>query len=83
MVPRMGQNYTCLFLGFAEQSLVENCTGTIAHLVRLYIDASCSHEELKQFINFTNTFHHALKFTWTISDTSLPFLDLSISISGN
>eukprot|EP00061_Rhincodon_typus_P016453 g44680.t1 len=37
--------------------------------------------ELGQFINFTNTFYHALKFTWAISDTSLPFLDLSISIS--
>eukprot|EP00061_Rhincodon_typus_P006091 g26354.t1 len=40
-------------------------------------------EELEQFINFANTYHHDLKFTWTISDTSLPFLDLSISISGN
>eukprot|EP00061_Rhincodon_typus_P008071 g30348.t1 len=37
--------------------------------------------ELEQFINFTNTFHRALKFTWAISDTSLPFLDFSISIS--
>eukprot|EP00061_Rhincodon_typus_P006831 g27875.t1 len=37
----------------------------------------------EQFINFANTFHHAFKFTWTISDTSLPFLDLSVSISSN
>eukprot|EP00061_Rhincodon_typus_P003427 g20062.t1 len=58
------------------------------HLFLLYIDdcigaASCSHEELKQFINFTNTSHPNLKFTWTISDTSLSFLDLSVSISGD
>eukprot|EP00061_Rhincodon_typus_P001841 g15931.t1 len=60
------------------------------HLFLRYVDdcigaASCCHEELEQFINFTNTFHPNLKFTCTISDTSLSFLDLSlsISISGN
>eukprot|EP00061_Rhincodon_typus_P005888 g25951.t1 len=42
-----------------------------------------SHKELEQFINFTNTFHPNLKFTWTISNTSLSFLDPSISISGD
>eukprot|EP00061_Rhincodon_typus_P002627 g18053.t1 len=39
--------------------------------------------ELEQFINFANTFHPNLKFTWTIPDTSLPFLDLYVSITGN
>eukprot|EP00061_Rhincodon_typus_P013307 g39600.t1 len=39
--------------------------------------------ELEQFITFTNTFHPNLKFTWTISDSSFPFLDLSVSMSGN
>eukprot|EP00061_Rhincodon_typus_P008098 g30411.t1 len=67
-----------------EHSLFDNYTGTIPHLFLCYIidcigAASCSHEELEQFINCANTFHHALKFTWTISDTSFPFLDLSIS----
>eukprot|EP00061_Rhincodon_typus_P007513 g29278.t1 len=67
---------TCLFLCY---------TGTIPHLFLRYNDdcigaASCSHKELKQFINFVNTFHPVLKF---ISDTSLPFLDLSISIFRN
>eukprot|EP00061_Rhincodon_typus_P003926 g21317.t1 len=40
-------------------------------------------EELEWFTNFTNTFHPNLKFTWTFSDTSISFLDLSISISGD
>eukprot|EP00061_Rhincodon_typus_P003693 g20735.t1 len=48
----------------------------------MVIDALCSHKELEQFMNFTNTFHLNLKFTWTVSDTSLSFLDLSVSISG-
>eukprot|EP00061_Rhincodon_typus_P006868 g27945.t1 len=81
----MGPSYACLFVGHVEQSLFPCYTGTISHLFLCYIDdsisaASCSYKELEQFINFTNTFHPNLKFTWTISDTSLSFLDLSVSI---
>eukprot|EP00061_Rhincodon_typus_P012754 g38672.t1 len=75
-------SYACLFVGYVEQSLFCCYTGTIPHLFLRYIEdcigaASCSHEELEQFINFTNNFHRNFKFTWTISDTSVPFLDLS------
>eukprot|EP00061_Rhincodon_typus_P005000 g23929.t1 len=56
-------------------------TGTIPHLFLRYIDGYIGHRDHEQFINFTNTFRPNLKFTWTISDTSLPFLDLSVSIS--
>eukprot|EP00061_Rhincodon_typus_P006236 g26668.t1 len=45
--------------------------------------ASCSHKELEQFISFPSTFHPNFKFTWTISNTSLSFLDLSVSMSGD
>eukprot|EP00061_Rhincodon_typus_P011238 g36114.t1 len=81
----MGPNYACLFMGNVKQSLFRCYSGTISHLFFCYIDdrigaASCSHVELEQFINFTHTFHPDLKFTWTISDTSLPFLSLSVSI---
>eukprot|EP00061_Rhincodon_typus_P015799 g43687.t1 len=80
----MGPSYACLFVGFVEQSLLRNYTGSVPLLFFRYIDdhidvASCSREELERFINFANTFHPALIFTETISDTSLPFLDLSIS----
>ena len=30
-----------------------------------------------------NSFHPALKYTWEISDTSLAFLDIKLSIEGN
>eukprot|EP00061_Rhincodon_typus_P011417 g36401.t1 len=71
-----------------KQSLFHGNTGTIPHLFLCYIDDSIgtalgSCEEHEQFINFTNIFHPNLKVTWTISDTSLSFLDLSISISGD
>eukprot|EP00061_Rhincodon_typus_P003057 g19174.t1 len=88
MGTRMGPSYACLQRGYLEQSLFRSYTGTIPHLFLRYIDdwigtASCSHEELEQFINFMNTLHPNLKFTWTISDTSLSFLDLYVYISGD
>eukprot|EP00061_Rhincodon_typus_P005560 g25206.t1 len=79
MGTHMGPSYACLFVGYVELSLFRCYTGTISYLFLRYIDdcigaASCSHEELEKFINFTNTFHPNLKFTWTISNTSLSFL---------
>eukprot|EP00061_Rhincodon_typus_P012904 g38944.t1 len=54
----MGPSFACLFVGYVEQSLFCCYTDTILHLFLHYIDdcistASCSHEELEQFINFT------------------------------
>ena len=34
-------------------------------------------------ITAVNSFHPVLKYTWEISDTSLVFLDIKISIEGN
>ncbi|XP_059807711.1 uncharacterized protein LOC132381986 [Hypanus sabinus] len=84
----MGPSYACLFVGFVEQSMFQVYTGIHTLLFLRYIDdyigaASCKHAELVDFINFVSNFHAALKFTWSISDTSLPFLDLSVSISGD
>eukprot|EP00061_Rhincodon_typus_P001216 g14049.t1 len=81
----MGPGYACLFVGYVEQSLFRCYTGTIPHLFIHYINdcisaASCSHEELEQFTNLTNTFYPNLKFTWTISDTSLSFLNLCLHL---
>ncbi len=45
--------------------------------------ASCSRGKLEQFINYVNNFHPALQFTWEISETSVSFLDILISINGN
>ena len=42
-----------------------------------------SREELDQFITSVNSFHPALKYTWEILETSLAFLDINVSISGN
>eukprot|EP00061_Rhincodon_typus_P000585 g12136.t1 len=88
MGTRMGPSCACLFVGYVQQSLFRCYTSTVPHLFLRYNDdcvsaALCCYEELEQFINFTNTFDPNLKFTRTISDTSLSFLDFSISISDN
>ena len=44
---------------------------------------SPSREELNRFIISVNSFHPALKYTCEISETSLAFLDIKVSISGN
>ena len=44
---------------------------------------SSSREELILFINSVNSFHPALKYTWEISENSLAFLDIKLSINDN
>eukprot|EP00061_Rhincodon_typus_P007121 g28477.t1 len=68
MGPPMGPSYACLFVRYMEQSHFRCYTGTIPYLFHHYIDdcigaAFCSHEELEQFMNFTNIFLLNLKFT--------------------
>eukprot|EP00061_Rhincodon_typus_P007859 g29966.t1 len=87
MGARMGPSYACLFTGYVEQSLFRCYPCTTPHLFLCYINdcmgtASCSHQEFEQFVNFTNSFHPNFIFTWR-PDTSIPFLDLSVSISGD
>ena len=47
--------------------------------------ASCSRQELDYFIILTsvNSFHPALKYTWEVSECSIAFLDINVSIGGN
>ena len=43
----------------------------------------CSRQELDYFIASGNSFHPALKYTWVVSERSVAFLDINVSISGN
>ena len=65
-----------------------NYHGPKPNLYKRFIDdcvdaTSSSKEELDQFITAVNSFHPALKYTWEISEHSLAFLDIKISINGN
>lgn len=39
--------------------------------------------ELQQIINFVDDFHPALKFTMEVSETSLSFVDILVSLNGD
>ena len=88
MGSKMGPNYACLFVGFIEEQISQQYTGTVPQLHKRYIDdvvgiACCSRVELDDYIAFVSNFHPALQFTHTISETELPFLDINLRISGD
>ena len=88
MGTKMGPSYANLFVGFIENKFFSNYHGPKTDLYKRYIDdcvgaTSSSKEELNLFINSVNSFHPALKYTWEISENSLAFLDIKLSINDN
>ena len=88
MGTRMGPSYANLFVGYVEHQFFNQYSGPKPELYGRYIDdcigaISSNREELNQFITAVNSFHPALKYTWEISDISLAFLDIKVSIEGN
>ena len=88
MGTKMGPSYANLFVGYIEHQFFNQYNGPKPDLYRRYIDdcvgaTSSTREELNQFITAVNSLHTALKYTWEISDTSLPFLDIKVSVEGN
>ena len=81
-------SYANLFVGYVEHQFFTQYKNPKPELYAHYINdsigaISSSREELDQFITSINSFHSALKYTWEISETSLAFLDIKVSISGN
>ena len=85
MGTKMGPGYANLFVGYIENQFFNQYNGPKPELYRRYIDGATSstREDLDQFITAVNSFHLALKYTWEISDTSLAFLDIKVSIEGD
>ena len=84
----MKPSYANLFVGFIENKFFSTYHGPKPDLYKRYIDdcvgaTSSSKEELNLFINSVNSFHPALKYTWEISENSLAFLDIKLSINDN
>ena len=88
MGTRMGPSYANLFVGYVEHQFFNQYNGPKPELYGRYIDdcigaISSRREKLYHFITSVNSFRPALKYTWEISETSLAFLDIKVSISGN
>ena len=86
MSTNMGPSYANLFVAYIEHQFVNQYNGPKPELYCCYIDdrigtTSSTREDLNQFT--TNSFHSALKYTWEISNASLAFLDIKVSIEGD
>ena len=84
----MGPSYANLFVGYIENQFFNQFNGTKPEVYGCYIDdcigaTSSIREELDHLITSVNSFHPALKYTWEISETSIAFLDIKVSINGN
>ena len=84
----MGPSNANLFVVYVEHQFFNQYDGPKPDLYGRYIDdcigtISSSRKELNRFITSVNSFHPPLKYTWEISETSLAFLDIKVSISGN
>jgi len=88
MRTKIGPTYANLFKGFIENKFFSNYLGPKPDLYKRYIydcvgATSSSREELNLFINSVNSFYPALKYTWEISENSLAFFDIKLSINDN
>ena len=84
----MGPSYANLFVEYVEHQFFNQFDGPKPDFYGRYIDdcigaISSSREKLNRCITSVNSFHPALKHTWEISETSLAFLDIKVSIKGN
>ena len=85
MGTKMGPSFACLFMGYLEERIFQAYVGVIPLLYRRFIDdcfgiAVGALQVLMDFINFVSSFHPSIKFTHEVSSTSLPFLDIHVSI---
>ena len=85
MGTKMGPLYACLFMGYLEERIFQAFKGRVPDLYKRFIDdcfgvSTSSEEDLVKFINFASNFHPSIKFTYEVSPSSLPFLDILISI---
>ena len=68
--------------------MFEDYQGKTPDLYKRYIDdvigaSSVTRQDLENFIHFCTTYHPAIKYTFEISESSIPFLDLCLCISND
>ena len=83
-----GPSYACLFMGFLELNICRSYNGPLPEFYKRYIDdgigiTSMAEDDLRNFIEFTNNFNPAIRFTYTISSTTVNFLDIKVDLINN
>ena len=85
---KMGLSIASLFMGYSEELFFAQYEHSTPILCKRYIDdivtaASCSEKELQCFINFVMNCNPSIKYTYTISDNTIPSLDLQLTMENN
>ena len=75
-------------MGYLEELFFADYEHSTPMLYRRYIDvivgaASCPEEELQCFIDHLTNFNSSIKYTYTISNNTVTFLDLQLTIDSN
>ena len=83
-----GPEYSCIAVGKQEIEVSESYDGPFPEFYKRYIDdvfgaTSMSREDLDRFISFVNDFHPAFQYTFEVSEESVNFLDINLSITSN
>ena len=86
MGTKMGQCFVCQFVGCVEEKMLLTYPGTIPIMLRRYIDVhfgilTSNKKQLEDLIQYVNDFQPSLSYSYDISDTSVTFLDISISMN--
>ena len=86
MGTKMGPRFACLFVGYVEEKFFFTYSGTKPIMSRRYIDdyigiSTSTKKELEDFIQYVNDLHPSLSHSYDISDTSVNFLEISISVT--
>ena len=86
MGTKMGPSFACLFVGYLEEKMFAEYSGPVPDLYKRYIDdvfgvSSNTDQELQSFINFVSSYHPAIKYTFTISESELSFLDILCKVT--
>ena len=83
MVSSMAPTYASLFMGKLERDFLEGCTSKPSVWLRFLDDIFMiwdhSLAELEDFMTHLNSFHQTIKFTHTVSDTNVSFLDVNVT----
>ena len=75
-----------MFVGYVEEKMLLTYTGTKPIMSRRYIDdyfgiSTSTKKELKDFMLYVKDFHPSLSNTYGISETSVKFLNISITMT--
>ena len=85
MGSKLGPGFACVYVGYFEERLFQSYNGPLPRLYKRYIDDIIgvmigTRDNLDTFLQFVSSFLPSLKFTWSISVTSVNFLDCTISV---